>query len=333
MARTQGRPADLATRQPEALADGDIGDADVIPMRSVPAMRIQTQHVTAQRIAVPRDLKRVEASVRREAELCGQSFMYSWRQGGETIEGVSIDGAMIMLRNFGNAVCDIEIAEDAPTHWVFKATFLDLETGFTLARPFRQRKSEKHGKYDDGRATDIAMQIGVSKAQRNVIVKAMPSWLTDAAIRAAFDGAEAKIENVPKEAEAAIAGFVKFGVTEEMIVKRLGAPRGAWVPRDIVSLKGLWAALRDRHTTVEQEFPRDEAPAPDAKPVAEPPAQTVATPAPAPKAEESKPKAKVEPKKRDLPVCGEMSSDGSAKCTRPAGHDAKHHDEATSSEW
>lgn len=338
MSKTSGRPADLATRQTDKLDSGDI-DADVIPMRSVPAMRIQTQHVTAQRIAVARDLVAVQQRVEREAMLCGQSFLYSWRQGGGLIEGVSIDGAMILIRNWGNVVTDVQVEEDAPTYWIFRATIIDLETGSTLPRLYRQRKSEKHGAYDDGRATDIAFSIGQSKAIRNAVVKATPEWLIEGAIAAARRGAEAKIESVPKAAEDAIVGFGKFGVTEEMLVKKLGAPRGAWVPKDIVTLKGVYAALRDRLTTVEQEFPREDAPEAAAQkpalpatteaPKAEPKPAEVPAPTTV-KAEEPKTKAPTA-KKKDLPVCG-AGNDGCV-CSRPKDHDGKHFDERTDAEW
>lgn len=325
--KTQGRPADLATRQPDNLQSGEV-DENVIPMRSVPAMRIQTQYVTAQRIAVARNIDNVLSRVEREAQLCGQSFIYSWRQGGSTIEGVSIDGAMILIRNWGNVVTDIQVDEDAPTYWIFRATIIDLETGSTLPRLYRQRKSEKHGGYDDGRATDIAFSIGQSKAMRNAIVKAMPEWLIDAATRSAAAGAEAKIKDVPAEAVKAIEGFVKYGVTEEMLAKRLGAPRAAWVPKDIVTLRGIFAALRERHTTVEAEFPRDDAPAAEpAKSLPDAP-KVEAKAAETPKVGEPRSKPTT---KRAETKCGVQND--SCTCSRPTGHDGHHFDESTQAEW
>ena len=53
--------------------------------------------------------------------------------------------------------------------WIIYARLMDLETGFAMTRPFQQRKGQKAMKTDDARALDIALQIGVSKAIRNVV--------------------------------------------------------------------------------------------------------------------------------------------------------------------
>lgn len=229
-----------------------------------PAGLVQTKtaYQTALVVQVPRDLNQLEKAVLAEAHAARDSFFYAWtvknKDGGrDTIEGVSIDGAMILLRNWGNAVCPVEIAVDAPDHWVLRASFIDLETGFTDERLYRQRKGERHGKFDDDRALDIAFQIGQSKAKRNVIIRALPAWLVERSMDAAHAAVEKRFANVAQSVAALVPRFVKFGVTMEMMERKLGKPQGEWLPRDLVQLVAIGRAINEGQTTVAQEFADD----------------------------------------------------------------------------
>lgn len=284
MAKHNERPKgnELAQRAPDAMAVGDdeSGAMDVV-RQGLTAQTLRTRVVTAQRVAVPRNLAKVTEAVKREAALVGEDFEYRWTVGaGSEISGVSVDGAMIMLRNFGNCDCEVEIAEDAPRHWILRATFIDWETGFTLSRLFRQRKDNAvHGRMDEDRKLDIAFQIGQSKAQRNAIMKALPVWLVKSAIEAAQDATEAKID-IAVEREKNLKYWAKAGVTQAMLEGKIGAPIDAWSKRDYVRLRALWNALREKETTKEVEFPElapktalpasTEAPAAPAAPAAAP---------------------------------------------------------------
>src|SRR5262245_37457744 len=92
------------------------------------------------------------------------------------IEGPSIKLANDLARIYGNCDVDIRVV-DGPDSWVFYARFTDYESGFSLTRPFQQRKdASKMGGADDARRLDIAFQIGVSKAERNVVVNALQTF-------------------------------------------------------------------------------------------------------------------------------------------------------------
>lgn len=253
MAKTEGKP-ELARREPDAMEEGAFG---AVPTRAVPMSmnKIDVPYMTAMRVPVPRDITKISRDAEREATLAGAGFIYSWTVGGQAVEGVSIEGAMILARAWGNCTCPVEIVEETPTHWTFRAVFVDLESGFTLPRLFRQRKEGVvGGKYDADRKLDMTFQIGQSKAVRNVIVRALPIWLVEKCMNASRAGAEKELANVPAEAERAIAGYAKLGVTEAMLAKRLGAPRDAWLPRDLVTLRAVHKALQERTTTIEEEF-------------------------------------------------------------------------------
>lgn len=266
MGKTHDKPG-LARREADEMDRADAGEiAMPITGASGGAMpmamnRINVPFMTAMRVPVPRDILKLKDSAVREATLAGADFIYSWTVGGAAVEGVSIEGAMILARAWGNCTVPVDVVEETPTHWTFRAVFVDLESGFTLPRLFRQRKEGVvGGRYDADRKIDMTFQIGQSKAVRNVVVRALPIWLIDACREAARLGGEERMADVPKHAQRAVDGFAKLGVTEGMLVKRLGAPREAWLPRDLVTLRAIHKALGERTTTIAEEFGGPEPP-------------------------------------------------------------------------
>jgi hypothetical protein len=283
--KTAGKPtlavqptAAPAGSAPLAKVGDEMGsDAGALLAGGATLQRMGTGYQSAIRVQMPRDIERVRDAVIKEAAMAADSFFYFWQQKTRVkdadgnwkeeladIEGPSIQGAMIMIRNWGNCACPIELVQDAPQHWILKSTFIDFETGFNLERLFRQRKAAMKGDYEPERQMDIAFQVGQSKAQRNVVDKAMPIWLVEAAMEAAKAAALAKSDaQIAKKTQAAIKAFGKRGVTQEMLEARVGrffedgdrVPADEWDAEIHVKLTGLWNALVDRQTRVEDEFP------------------------------------------------------------------------------
>lgn len=261
--RTSGQPVVQAEFDEETGEQLQGSDAAMILHGGNALQRTQTQYSGAIVVQRPRERKAIQKAVIEEAELAGEDFFYSWTTQNKDgsrglVEGISIEGAMIMARNYGNCAIPTELAVDAPGHWVICATFVDLETGFNVPRLFRQRKNQTAGgRMDKDRAMDIAFQIGQSKAQRNAIDKAMPTWLKEKALAAAKAAAEGKYKDVPAWNEKAVKAYAKIGVTQAQLEEKLGLKIEHWTSRDHVSLDGLYRAIRDRQTTVADEFPTE----------------------------------------------------------------------------
>jgi hypothetical protein len=300
MARTSGQPQ-MDTSDPiDGVFEDDqkngAAPADALTTVSA-AMRVQTRYTTAMVVQKPRDLDAITKRVLKEAELAAATFYYQWGQGKGLVEGVSIEGAMIMVRNWGNCVADSRVVEEGPMHWIIDGIFIDLESGFTLSRQFRQRKSESHQKTgkdgDAERKVDIAFQIAQSKSQRNVVVRAMPGWLVAAALEKAKE-AEAKgyATKIPEMIAKSVEAYGKLGVKMVDLEKKVGTPNAGWTSDDIRVLLALHRGIMARETSVPTEFPWLAPPAetPDPKAAATPdagatpPAQASADPPPTPPA-------------------------------------------------
>ena len=160
--------------------------------------RVGGAYQTAMSVQVKRDIGTVQSPggqvLQRalvEASLLGDRYAYGWEVndrasgGKKAIEGVSVDGAYMLLRAWGNGVCDVDLVEVNEEAYTFKATFVDLESGATCSRLYRQHRSAPPGKYDQQRWDDMAFSNGQSRAVRNVIVAALPQWLQDRCMDAA----------------------------------------------------------------------------------------------------------------------------------------------------
>lgn len=246
----------------------------------VSMQRVQTPYTTAVAVQRPRKISIVAQNVYEEAELAGKSFYYGWdvtdrKSGKKTrVEGPSIDLAMCIARNYGNSAIDIQ-AEETPTHYMIKGVFIDLETGFTAPRLFRQRKSQSMGEgMNAERQEDIVFQIGQSKAIRNAIIKTMPAWLIEKAIEKAKSMEGRNVINLKSSIAEAITYFSEKDISKERLEAYIGRESDAWLKSDIVNLKGVATALQEGRVSAHDVFPEvskmatGTGPVPEEKPAA-----------------------------------------------------------------
>lgn len=226
------------------------------------AMQVRGQYATAVSVQKPRKLAEVEDRLMQEAALSGTNFYYAWGAGKDKIEGPSIKLAMSAVRTWGNCAVELEPVQETPDAWIFTAAFVDLETGYTLSRQFRQdKKWTVHGKFDAARKDDIRFQIGQSKAIRNVVINAVPSWLIDRAIEKAKDGVMIKLQEAidSKGVDAVRQGIIDYlarhGVTVEMILYKFSRPTvKALTLEDMVLMRADWDALNSGMDTIEHLY-------------------------------------------------------------------------------
>ena len=233
--------------------------------------QVRTAHTTAVAVQRPRSLSKACLRLDEEAALSGERFFYGWGAGKEKIEGPSIKLANAAARCWGNCAVEMLPVQDLPDSWVFTAVFVDLETGFTLPRQFRQSKTSiVYGKHDEARKMDIRFQIGQSKAMRNVIINALPAGLIDSAMDAAKSGVRQKIERfiagvdksegagkgIVKAIDAVMGGLAKHGVTEARVFAKLEiSARSAVTVDRIITLRGDLAALDDGEARPGELYP------------------------------------------------------------------------------
>jgi hypothetical protein len=239
-------------------------------------MKIETGAITAIQVALPRKLAEVKDRALEEVEMMGDSFFYRWtvkdknsKTGESVIQGMSIDGAMVLYRNWGNCAYDIAVCAESPRDWTFRADFIDWERGVVFPRLFRQRKAQTSGEgMNAERQLDITFQIGQSKAIRNAIDKAMPEWLKQEAMKMAMEAGVNKYKDVHRAIWTLLETAKEHGVTKEELWKKASktfrlfqaadkkwyVDPETWLPKDVAELMAIFRAIEDRQTTVDIEF-------------------------------------------------------------------------------
>ena len=215
--------------------------------------------VGAQKVAVYRDEQKVLEKLKILGAAAGSAWMYRFpvkTKGGGTdwIEGPSIKLANDIARLYGNCEIDVRVT-DLGDSWLIYAKFFDAETGFTMTRPFQQRKGQRGMRTESERALDIALQIGVSKAIRNVIVNSLQS-IADFALEEARN---ALVDKVGKNLEGyrgrAVDRLKQMAVDLPRVEHVIGRAAAKWTAPDVARVIAMIQSINDGMTTIDDAFP------------------------------------------------------------------------------
>jgi hypothetical protein len=224
--------------------------------------------IGAQPVAVRRDEGSLFKKLRVLAAAAGDDWFYRFpvrkkvkneKTGRDEwvtdyIEGPSIKCANNVARLYGNCDIDCRVIDYGP-YWTFYARFSDLETGYSLTRPYQQRKSQTTmNTKDPQRAQDIAFQIGASKAIRNVVINGLEFFTSFA-----FDEAKQSIiDKVGRKLD-----YYRQKITERLAemkidLKAVEGVRGRalkdWLASDVARTIAELQAIQDGMATVGETY-------------------------------------------------------------------------------
>lgn len=219
--------------------------------------------IGAQHVAIRRDEADVLRKLRVLAASAGDDWYYRFpvsrrnpdgSRSTDWIEGASIKCATNVARLYGNCEIDVRVF-DLGEQWIYYARFTDIETGFTLTRPFAQRKSQKVMRTDAGRSDDIVFQIGASKAIRNVVTNAL-EFFTSFAVD---EARSAIVDRVGKRLDHYRSRVLERLSEMRIDVRRVERARGRaykdWVADDIARTIAELQAIQDGMATADETFP------------------------------------------------------------------------------
>ena len=222
--------------------------------------------ITAQKIAVPRDEAKVLQRIKTMAAASGSGWYYRFpvrKKGGGTdyIEGPSIDCADAVARYYGNCRVDSAVVDQGRS-WLIYSRFCDLETGYTLIRPFQQDKEGATlGGDEKARKLSIALAIGTSKSQRNVICHALKDF-TDYAFEEAQRNLVERIGKNLEEYRARTVEKIKELGGDELLRRveiAYGRRSQEWLAPDIGQIIAELRSIHDGMANANETWP---APAP-----------------------------------------------------------------------
>lgn len=234
---------------------------EIMPSPSVLPMASAGDRVFgAQNVAVYRDEARILQKLAALGAAAGDDWFYRFpvknKNGGKDfIEGPSIKLANDVARIYGNCEVDTRVIDLGPS-WLIYARFTDFESGYALTRPFQQNKNaSKMGGSDNDRRLDIAFQIGVSKAIRNVVTNALQTF-SDYAFEAARNSLIDKIgKDVQKWRDKTLAGLANHNVDAQRVEFVVGRAAKDWTAPDIAKIIAMMKAIADGMATIDETFP------------------------------------------------------------------------------
>jgi len=214
----------------------------------------------AQQVAVYRDEARILQKLAALGAAAGDDWFYRFpvksKNGQKSfIEGPSIKLANDVARIYGNCEVDTRVI-DLGASWLIYARFTDFESGYALTRPFQQDKgASRLGGDDVARKLDIAFQIGVSKAIRNVVTNALQTF-ADYAFDAARNSLVEKIgKDVQKWRAEMLVRLKDRGVDPQRVEFVLGRAAVDWTAPDIAKVIAMMKAVADGMATIDETFP------------------------------------------------------------------------------
>src|SRR5262249_18049193 len=220
--------------------------------------------IGAQPVAVARDEPAILRKLTALAAAAGDDWFYRFpvrrKDGGsDYIEGPSIKLANNVARYFGNCVTEIREA-DLGDCWVFYARFTDIETGFSMERAYRQRKSQSSMRTRDAeRQLDINFQIGQSKAIRNCICNALQIY-ADYAFEQARNSL---VDKIGKDLDAwrkrTLEGLNNMPVELSRVERVVGRAAKDWLAPNIAQIIAMMKSIADGMTSADEAFPPLEA--------------------------------------------------------------------------
>lgn len=236
---------------------------------------MQTKYLMAQQF--PRDVvaatDRILNAFTRPT--LAEKAQYQYARGGTDIFGPSIRAAEAMAQQWGNLetgwrILNRGVGEDGVPYSEVEAYCVDFEArgGKRILFPVPHWRDTKKGGYKLTDERDI-YELCSNQAQRRLracILATIPGDVTEAAMAQAAVTLAASADTSPEAMAKVVEAFSPFGVTKEMIEKRIQRRLDSIRPAQVVELRRIYASLRDDMSEAkdwfEVEAPAEGTPAP-----------------------------------------------------------------------
>lgn len=214
------------------------------------AQEVQAAMIVAKKF--PRDethaFSRIIQGCRRKG--LAEQAMYAYPRGGTMVTGPSIRLAEAMAQAWGNIDFGIVELEQRDGESAVMAYAWDLETNTRQTKVFtvRHERHTKNGNKSLSDPRDIYEMVANNGARRlrACILGVIPGDVQDAAI----EECEKTLRGGNKEPLAdrvrkMVTAFDEYGVTQEMIEKRLGHKLDACIEQELVNLRKIYGSIKD----------------------------------------------------------------------------------------
>lgn len=184
--------------------------------------------------------------------------VYNYAKGGTDVSGPSIRLAEAIAQQWGNIKTSVRELDQSGGVSSVQTIAWDLESGYQCDKVFQvphiryTRNGSK--RLEDPR--DIYELIANQGARRlrACILAVIPGDVVEAAVRQCEITMKTKADTSPEAMQKMVIAFETFSVTKDQIEKRIQRRIEAIQPAQVVSLKKIYASLRDGMSSPEDWF-------------------------------------------------------------------------------
>lgn len=238
----------------ETLASGGM-------VAALNASEIDVQIATAKQY--PRSLKKFlnEAleMVTLSEDIAGECI-YALPRSGKSIEGPSARFAEIVVSAWGNCRAGTRVVAEDDRFVTSQGVFIDLQRNTAITCEVKRRITDKNGNRYKDDMIGVTSNAACSIALRNAVLKGVPKafWrkLYDEARRVAIGD----VKTLATRRASMLEAFGKMGVTPDVIFAKLEIGGEPDITLDHLGvLRGMFTALKEGDSTIEQLFGEPEA--------------------------------------------------------------------------
>jgi hypothetical protein len=207
----------------------------------------------------PRDLQRVKRNMEAMAtmdEETAEACNYRLIRDGHSIEGPGVRLAEIAVTSYQNIRAGSRVLSNDGKVITGQAFCHDLENNTFIAWETQRRITDKKGRVYSEDMQVTTGNAAAAIAFRNAVFKVIPGAL----IRSVADKARAvavgDLKTLTERRSRALKRFASIGVREDQILAFLGRANAEQIDiADVEKLFGVFTAIKDQSTTIEEQFP------------------------------------------------------------------------------
>ncbi len=191
--------------------------------------------------------------------------VYTYNRGGSDVSGPSIRLAEAMAQSWGNMQFGIRELDQRNGESTVQAFAWDVETNtrreVTFQVPHIRYTRSGSKRLEDPRDVYEMVANQGARRLRACILAVIPGDVTEAAVAQCEATMHTTADTSPEAVQKLVKAFAEFGVTKEQVEKRIQRRLDAIQPAQIVSLRKVYASLRDGMSVAADWFEAPEAPA------------------------------------------------------------------------
>lgn len=187
-----------------------------------------------------------------------EAAVYTYAKGGSNVSGPSIRLAEAIAQSWGNMQFGLRELSQSNGESTVQAYAWDVETNtrreITFQVPHLRHTRKGAYKLEDPREIYELVANQGSRRLRACILSIIPGDVTEAAVAQCETTMHAKADTSPEAIAKLLSAFDGFGVSKEQIEARIQRRVDAIQPAQIVSLRKIFASLKDGMSSVSEWF-------------------------------------------------------------------------------